>query len=182
MGCTTWGRLILSQVLFTFSQVLTVNQELRADECVEDIFAGGDGWGSRLHQSKNPTLRPRGSNISHDEDIMDDDHDYRNRSGRHSTDSSPRKGLFRSHHNKPNPSQSRMDNSRRGDSFHRHFVRDSQHGSNGQTHIDHQSHGPKKVSKHGKRPLLNHEVDEFSNPWRDDLSSWKVRPSTTAQI
>jgi len=161
--------------------VLTKNQELRADECVEDIFAGGDGWGSRLHQPKDPALRPRRSNISHDEEATDDDRDYRNRSGRHSTDSSPRKGLFRSHHKKPNPLQSKMDNSRRGDSFHRHFVRDAHHDTNGRTAIDHQVHDSKKVSKHGKRPLLNHEVDEFNNPWRDDLSSWKVRPPATGQ-
>lgn len=27
--------------------------ELKADECIEDIFSGGDGWGSKVHGGKN---------------------------------------------------------------------------------------------------------------------------------
>ncbi len=35
--------------------------ELKADECIEDIFAGGDGWGDRekpySQQHRNPAIR-----------------------------------------------------------------------------------------------------------------------------
>jgi len=33
--------------------------DLRADECIEDIFAGGDGWGDKNRPSHAPSERPR---------------------------------------------------------------------------------------------------------------------------
>ncbi len=37
----------------------SVDNELSADRCVEDIFAGGDGWGKKVHvETRNSTLHP----------------------------------------------------------------------------------------------------------------------------
>lgn len=40
--------------------------ELKADECIEDIFAGGDGWGSRFHEaSTNNNNASRNTDNAH---------------------------------------------------------------------------------------------------------------------
>lgn len=33
--------------------------DLKADDCIEDIFAGGDGWGDKNRPSNAPSERPR---------------------------------------------------------------------------------------------------------------------------
>lgn len=154
--------------------VLTKNQELRADECIEDIFAGGDGWGSHKHGSKQPNTTTRRAHTPHKGQSSDDEHKYRHSSTR-TTGTASRNG-FRSHHQKPSLMHSSHNPGRRGDQFHRQFVGDSHHGVTGRTSINQQVRDMKRSSKHGKRPLWNHEVDEFDNPWRQDLSSWTIRP------
>ncbi|KAL8739105.1 MAG: hypothetical protein Q9181_000216 [Wetmoreana brouardii] len=42
--------------------------ELPADECIEDIFAGGDGWAEALTESKKAAQRPSGSTDGHESD------------------------------------------------------------------------------------------------------------------
>ena len=42
--------------------------ELPADECIEDIFAGGDGWGKALRKNKKTTKPDRGSTDGEESD------------------------------------------------------------------------------------------------------------------
>lgn len=140
----------------------------------------------------NPAARPpvktrqtnasHASNASHDDEASDDDRDYSNGgSRRNSRDSGSRKGsMF--HHKKPTPAQTNLESGRRGDQFHRHFVGGTKHGVTGRQAVDEQVRDMKKTSKHGQRPLWSHEVDEFDNPWRDDLTSWKVREPAVERI
>jgi len=32
-----------------------------------------------------------------------------------------------------------------------------------------------KANKGERRPMMKHEIDEFNNPYREDLRSWKIR-------
>lgn len=122
--------------------------ELPADKCIEDIFAGGDGWGGNQGASGVPSPRIGGST---EDDESDSDHrtvrgHKRNTSGSHAT-------------LKPNyrPRTSSKSDTSTGAVSGRGSI--AQHVRSGQ--------GSKTSDR---RPA--HEIDEFAA--REDLRSWAI--------
>jgi hypothetical protein len=122
--------------------------ELKADECIEDIFAGGDGWGDRekpyLQQSRQ-SLRFNGGDSSG----SPSENEARHTRGGSST-------LGKSH-----------ETLRQGD------MRTSSPSVHGRGSLEQQAHQMKAESER-KRHRPHHEVDEFD--LREDLCSWR-RPT-----
>ena len=119
--------------------------ELPADKCIENIFAGGDGWGDDVASS------PRVAGGSTEEDESDAEHrtvrgHKRNTSGSHGT---LKPGHFQRNSNKNDPSIGPV--SGRGSI--------AQHVRSG--------HDSKRQEQ---RPA--HEIDEFVA--REDLRSWEI--------
>lgn len=123
--------------------------ELPADKCIEDIFAGGDGWGKK--QNASIGSRPMMAGGSTEEDESDADHrtvrgHKRNASGSHDT---LKPSHFQRNTNKNDSSTGPV----------------SGRGSIAQ-HVR-SSHDSKS---HDQRP--SHEIDEFAA--REDLRSWEI--------
>ena len=123
--------------------------ELPADKCIEDIFAGGDGWGGVEGASKAPGSRAAGGSTEEDESDADNrtlrGH-KRNTSGSHDT----LKPSFQPRSTKKgDPTTSAV--SGRGSIAQN--VRSSQNSA-----------------KLDQRP--SHEIDEFVA--REDLRSWEI--------
>lgn len=128
--------------------------ELPADQCIEDIFAGGDGWGRQEDSHQTPSQRPS------DESAADQDSEGDRRT-------------VRRHNDKPTEYGSRLGTKPRhipsssGDHGNK-----GANGVNGRTSIEQQVHskGPSKPSFPRAR-----EIDEFSA--REDLRSWAISTS-----
>ena len=123
--------------------------ELPADKCIEDIFAGGDGWGEE--QGGAATSSPRMAGGSTEEDESDTDNrtlpgHKRNTSGSHDT-------LKPSHRQRSNNKSDLSTSPVSGRGSIAQHVRSSHHSN-----------------RHNQRP--SHEIDEFAA--REDLRSWKV--------
>ena len=130
--------------------------ELPADQCIEDIFAGGDGWGRQEQSGQTPSLRP--SDESTEERDSEGDRTTVRRQGNTSSDYGSRLGTKPRH----TPSNS-QDHGRRG-----------ANGVSGRLSIEHQvQSGASESIKHGFERA--HEVDEFSI--REDLRSWEISSS-----
>ncbi len=130
--------------------------ELQADECVEDIFAGGDGWGYKDKRDDGSHHIP--SHIAEDSGSYSD-------------------GELRSHSQSPAVSQVPLDKSsekkRRGLEG---FGRDSpQRGRmSGRHSLDQQADNMKaQAANKGVRPA--NEIDELD--CREDLRSWTLPAS-----
>jgi len=126
--------------------------DLRADECIEDIFAGGDGWGDKNRPSHAPTERPRvGRNrlTRRDKDRGTTRHD-------HSVDSLTRTRTFRRGEHRRQSSQGSISTER--------------------TRLEQDVDGMKaeKASKPGDNA---YEVNEFD--FREDLRSWNIPGATS---
>ena len=122
------------------------NGELPADQCIEDIFAGGDGWGPD-HTTPNPSKL--GGSTEEDESDMDGrtvrGH-KRNTSGSHDT----LKPGYRPRNNNKNDATTGPVSGRGSIAQH--------------VRADHSS------KKDLERP--SHEIDEFAA--REDLRSWHI--------
>lgn len=117
--------------------------ELKADECIEDIFGGGDGWGDR---EKPYDAQQRGIRfVSGDSSGSLSESDSRTTRG--ST-------IHRKSHETLRP----------GD------VMTSSPNVRGRGSLEQQAHQMKAEAER-KRHRPNHEVDEFDV--RDDLCSWR---------
>jgi hypothetical protein len=123
--------------------------ELKADECIEDIFAGGDGWGDREKAYDTPaattTLNGGSSGSVSESDTL------LSHSRMHRGDGSLRK----SH-----------ETLRPGD-----VGRSATSGVRGRGSLEQQAHHL-KVEAERRRVRPRHEVDEFDV--REDLRSWRL--------
>lgn len=128
--------------------------ELPADQCIEDIFAGGDGWGQQEESYKTVSVRPS------DESAADHDSEGDRRT-------------VRRHNNRPAEYGSRLGTKPR----HTH-TNSKDHGDRGASGVNGRASIEQEVhSKGPSKPSFPraHEVDEFSA--REDLRSWEI--STT---
>ena len=144
--------------------------ELPADQCVEDIFAGGDGWKSKNAQDKVPALRQD----SVPDAQQSDEEDYE------------QVLELRGHHNRTQSgSSTRSMTTITGKSIaggHGHKYSKSidrqtlgvHHRTNSKSSLDSQQHGSSSEgSERGKSGFKHaHEVDEFVI--REDLMAWRL--------
>ncbi|KAL8787901.1 MAG: hypothetical protein Q9213_001928 [Squamulea squamosa] len=131
--------------------------ELPADECIEDIFAGGDGWGKALKGNKK-TPKPSGGSTDGEESEADRrtlKAHHRNTSSSHSKHPSNKsKGHLRT--------SSRSNNS-------------SDNGVSGRASIEQQAQSSSTdTTAHTWRQA--DELDEFTA--REDLRSWEISTHT----
>jgi hypothetical protein len=120
--------------------------ELKADECIEDIFAGGDGWGDRA-KPYSPQRGIRFTTATGDSSTSV--------SGDESRDVQGSRRLFRKSHETLRPGDAHAGTSK--------HVR-------GRGSLEQQTHHMKAEAQR-KRHRPHHEVDEFE--LRQDLCSWK---------
>ncbi|KAL8714168.1 MAG: hypothetical protein Q9220_001897 [cf. Caloplaca sp. 1 TL-2023] len=128
--------------------------ELPADECIEDIFAGGDGWGKTLKLNKKAN-KPSGGSTDGEESDADRrtlKAHHRGTSGSHFKHSSK---TSRSHVRKSSRSNNSSDNS----------------GVSGRASIEQQvqSSSTDTAARSWRRA---DEIDEFTA--REDLRSWEI--------
>lgn len=121
--------------------------ELKADECIEDIFAGGDGWGDR---EKPYDSRRAIRFVAGDSSGSLSESDSTTRSQRRGGD------IHRKSHETLRP----------GD-----VIMSSPGGVRGRGSLEQQAHHM-KVEAERKRHRPSHEVDEFDV--REDLRSWML--------
>lgn len=129
--------------------------ELPADQCVEDIFAGGDGWG-RPEGDNTPSLRP-GDDSTEDRDSEAD------------------RSNVRRADNKPSEYGNRLGTKpRHAPSNSRDHGNLNANGISGRSSIHQQvqSGGPQSKGNGFGAP---HEIGEFTA--REDLRSWEISPS-----
>lgn len=127
--------------------------ELPADQCIEDIFAGGDGWGRQEQGDNNPSLRP--SDISTEDQDSEGDRRTVRRSDHKSSEYGSRLGTNTRH-----TSSNSKEHGTRG-----------VNGVSGRSSIEQQvqSSGSNSMKDSYKR---SNEIDEFSA--REDLKSWEI--------
>lgn len=140
--------------------------ELPADQCVEDIFNGGDGW--KHASNPNPKTAPR-SGMQPEDSASDD-----NRQDHH-----PRRGHRRTHSGGSTTSQNtvtaKQTSSRIG-----HHKRNESHDTLDQSPSS-QSVESSGESERGRTGFRNaHEVDEFDV--RDDLVAWRLPDEVTGTV
>ncbi|OCK76696.1 hypothetical protein K432DRAFT_385230 [Lepidopterella palustris CBS 459.81] len=122
--------------------------ELKADECIEDIFAGGDGWGDREKINEDPSsVKLVGGDSS---GSMSESETLSGHSKRRGTD-----GHGKSH-----------ETLRPGDAGH-----GGTGGVRGRGILEQQAHHMKAEAER-RRMIPSHEVDEFDV--REDLRSWRL--------
>jgi hypothetical protein len=120
--------------------------ELKADECIEDIFAGGDGWGDRA-KPYSPQRGLRFAPTPGDSSASVSDND-----SRHTRGSSQ---LYRESHETLRPGDARPKSS----------------GGRARGSLEQQTkHMQAEAERTRHRP--HHEVDELS--LREDLRSWRL--------
>jgi hypothetical protein len=122
--------------------------ELKADECIEDIFSGGDGWGDREKPYDSQTQHQRGIRFA----TGDSSSSLSESEVRHQRGSS----IHRKSHETLRP----------GD-----VMAKSPGAVRGRGSLEQQAHHMKAEAER-KRHRPQHEVDEFAV--RDDLCSWKL--------
>ncbi|KAF2875469.1 N-terminal C2 in EEIG1 and EHBP1 proteins-domain-containing protein [Massariosphaeria phaeospora] len=118
--------------------------ELKADECIEDIFAGGDGWGDRA--------KPYGSQRGLRFVAGDSSESMSDGESRHKL----RGSAVRKSHETLRPDE---------------VLANSQSGARGRGGLEQQAH-QMKVESERKWHRAHHEVDEFDV--REDLCSWRL--------
>jgi hypothetical protein len=141
--------------------------ELLADQCIEDIFSGGDGWGSKHAQDKVPAPRQHArSGVQSDEDDYEHLHLHRPHH----------------HHNRNRSSgSSRSMSTITGKSMGTtigNYTKSGEHPGHvsvsSRSSIDSQPHDSSSDSSERGRFGYKHaqELDEFTI--REDLMAWKL--------
>ncbi|KAL9037876.1 MAG: hypothetical protein Q9180_003472 [Flavoplaca navasiana] len=127
--------------------------ELPADECIEDIFAGGDGWGKALKKNKKTTKPDRGSTDGEESDAD------------RSTLKAHRRNTSNVHPKYPsNKSNGHLRTSSRSNN-------NSDGGVSGRASIEQQVHSSSTDTT--ARPWRRaDEIDELTA--REDLRSWEI--------
>ncbi|KAL9098239.1 MAG: hypothetical protein Q9163_006070, partial [Psora crenata] len=118
--------------------------ELPADQCIEDIFAGGDGWGG--NHSAGPPQNPRTAGASTEDDSDGD------------------KRTVRGHRRKVSGSTVKQDRNNH------HKTNSGPSAVGGRTSIEQQVHASSDARRH--RDIKPNEINEFLE--RDDLKSWVI--------
>lgn len=131
--------------------------ELPADKCIEDIFAGGDGWGSRTPNGQTPHLRPS-DDSTEDRDSDTDRRTVRRQDNKSSTYGNHLGTKPRSPRHSPKNSNDELQNAR---------------GVSGRASIEQRVHSSPGKSKPWDFKRSN-EINEFSA--REDLRSWHISP------
>ncbi|PNS16249.1 hypothetical protein CAC42_6356 [Sphaceloma murrayae] len=156
--------------------------EPRADECIEDIFAGGDGWAGRrtpkTEQSRSTT--PTQNRKTAREDSDDEGGGISRDSSSSNLSSMFGRGSGGKWSPRKTPMRKVMAQHGFGDA-----LRDKPSigmlkpgGVSGRTSLEQQVRKMERAGgvltgeKKGK-----HEIDEFNNPYKPDLRSWKIRSS-----
>lgn len=159
--------------------------ELKADECIEDIFAGGDGWGSHISNggSRTATATPvQGGSGGDDSGSHTDESKRRNASNTNL--SAP--GTVKSRKPvkaKPNlyyPSGSGGDGTRKGGLEGKEVIREGYGKPGSVLGRGSLAQQAKKIgmSKSSSKRQPVGEVDEFEI--KDDLRSWRIREAAPA--
>lgn len=128
--------------------------ELPADKCIEDIFAGGDGWAADHDPGVNASPRLGGST---EEDESDGDSRTLRGHKRHTSGSGSR-GTIKPTHQERKSSKSESGNTS---------------VVSGRGSIADHIHSGSDTKNHAHRRM--HEVDEFTS--REDLRSWQISNS-----
>lgn len=165
--------------------------ELKADECIEDIFSGGDGWGSRSHKKGDPSgtsrgLNPDGATIMAEDGSRHTSAEHLSAHG-HTGQQSPRsKSPPRrspGHHHMRSKDKIGDKKAGFGDwPTSNHERGHGKHGGSfgGRASLHHQARRIQLEKSWKSKNKTTHEVDEFDNPYRDDLRSWKVNVDALA--
>ncbi|KAF2139525.1 uncharacterized protein K452DRAFT_61808 [Aplosporella prunicola CBS 121167] len=125
--------------------------ELRADECIEDIFSGGDGWG-------NPDQKSNDRLVADGTDLSDGPR-------------SPRGGWHKSHNSRgSNKSQDALKMKLKDGHTRGHSHTNSGGAVRGRASLEQQAHQMKAEAQFARRPA--YEIDELDI--RDDLRSWSL--------
>ena len=127
--------------------------ELPADKCIEDIFAGGDGWGGETQNSQTPHLR------SSDDSTEDRESDTDRRTVRRLENTGSSYGSLLGTKPRHSPKNSNE-----------HSVQGTQ-GVSGRASIEQQVNSNANKSKQWNVKRSN-EINEFSA--REDLRSWHI--------
>ena len=128
--------------------------ELPADQCIENIFAGGDGWAANHDPGVNASPRLGGST---EEDESDGD-SRTLRGHKRNTSGTGSRGTIKPTHQGRNSSKGESENP--GAVSGRGSIADHIHSGSG-------------AKNHTHRRM--HEVDEFTS--REDLRSWQISTS-----
>lgn len=160
--------------------------ELRADECVEDIFSGGDGWGSHLgmaggKSSGNDNADDREARTRSPSANLEVHNERSSRSKsprrffssqgtRHgkdkSIDSTKRSGF--GEWGTPGTPNSRKSTDNAGSS-------NKQGIFGGRTSLQQQARRVEMEGQHRKKKEKRpNEIDEFDNTYREDLRAWAI--------
>lgn len=159
--------------------------EPRADDCIEDIFAGGDGWGGARPHTSNTNSRATtptqsrlnlgmhdsdddGAGISRDSSVTNLSSVFSTGSRKAKWSGSPQKLGQR----RPSPGAGYRRNLREKNS-----ASGLKHGAiSGRASLEQSARTMARGnrSRHGNI-LLAHEIDEFDNPYKGDLRSWSIR-------
>lgn len=131
--------------------------ELPADECIEDIFAGGDGWGKHKPSATAQTLSAKSTEDSTGD--AESSGETRNKPGHHRRTSSG----FGRHNNEKHHGHARSVSRT-----------DKMNGANDRIRgISSPEHGHSSQSDQKRRSFKHmNEVDEFEA--LDDLRSWEI--------
>lgn len=133
--------------------------ELSADKCIEDIFAGGNGWGDKTngYEATSPTKQRHSTQIDGLRSLTDNDARHYQTAKHNGT----WQGFFKRRQDIKRASRESL--GKRDDI--------SSRGTRGRGSFEHQGHQMKGEGENGHhRPP--HEMDEFD--LRDDLRSWKI--------
>lgn len=133
--------------------------ELSADKCIEDIFAGGDGWGDKING--RDVSSPLGKLHSIQGDGLGSLTDNEARHYQTAKQNGNWQSFFRRRQDIKR--QSRESLGKRDDA--------SLRGVRGRTSFEHQAHQMKGDMDNGLG-RVTHEMDEFD--LRDDLRSWQI--------
>jgi hypothetical protein len=132
--------------------------ELSADKCIEDIFAGGDGWGDQIN--RRDSTSPLGAHHSIQADGLGSLTDNDARHYQTAKQNGNWQGFFR---RRQDISRQSRESLKRDDA--------SLRGVRGSVSFEHPTHQMKGGVENGHVRAM-HEMDEFD--LREDLRSWKI--------
>lgn len=154
--------------------------EPRADECIEDIFAGGDGWAG---QPTSKTEHGRSVTRAHSRPNGRDDSDDESGSLAHDSSASNLSSMFgRGGGEKWSPRKKHLQKSMAHHEMGESLRNKSSIGTlkpggvSGRTSLEQQVRKIERASgSRAGEKSEKHEIDEFNNPYKDDLRSWRIR-------
>ena len=135
--------------------------EMSADRCIEDIFAGGDGWGNRVDGQDDSPISDRAMPGAYSASLSDSEA----RAALKNSKQRNWSGLFGRRHQKRRSVPERIDKDEVLQ------MRDTSHGVRGRGSFEQEEVEMKAESETGRNSHA-HELDEFEV--RDDLRCWRL--------